>query len=131
MFDTGGSESNLSALKQELLELEIALLQPAVRHNREALAALLDDDFREFGSSGRIYTKQAVIDALQKESELHFSIRDFRVAAVQDGVMLATYTASSAAGASLRSSLWVMREARWQMLFHQGTRLTYSVSSRS
>jgi hypothetical protein len=28
--------------------------------------------------------------------------------------------------ASLRSSLWVIRDGRWQMLFHQGTRVPTS-----
>jgi hypothetical protein len=44
------------------------------------------------------------------------------------GLALVTYRAIRAApGAlavqSLRSSIWACRDGRWQMLFHQGTRI--------
>jgi hypothetical protein len=123
MRDTGGSASELSQLKQRLLELEQKLLQPDIRRDPKALDSLLADEFREFGSSGRIFDKRSVIEALHQESHSAFSIRDFSVVLVADGVALATYVAVSANTSSLRSSLWVMRDDQWRMLFHQGTRV--------
>jgi hypothetical protein len=110
-----------------LRELEEELLLPATRRSSEALASLLTDEFREVGSSGRAYNKRQVLEALQSESLTQVSITDFRVTLLAEGVALVTYRAIrrdqlDEASASLRSSVWVMRDARWQMLFHQGTK---------
>ena len=53
---------------------------------------------------------------------------DFREVPVARDTVLVTYVSRSVAGPgwkppALRSSLWVRRDARWQLLFHQGTRL--------
>lgn len=51
----------------ELRTLEEKLLQPDFRRNRAAVAELLADDFREFGSSGRTWDKQQILDKLESE----------------------------------------------------------------
>jgi len=115
------------SIEARLRELELELLQPAVRRNPERLASLLAEGFRDFGSSGRIFTRDEVIEALGTESQVHWSISDFRAEVVRDGVALVTYRAvrrgeaDQSEAASSRSSLWVMRDGEWQMLFHQGT----------
>jgi hypothetical protein len=113
-------------LTERLYELEIELMQMAVRHSPERLSSLLADSFREFGSSGRILNKREIIDALSIEPEVELSISDFRAEIIGDRVALVTYRAvkKEPAGqlASLRSSLWVLNNGRWQMLFHQGTK---------
>jgi hypothetical protein len=113
----------------KLHELEIDLLQTTVRHDPETLSLLLAEEFCEFGSSGRIYTRRETIEALQTESAVRFSVTDFSVTIVAEGVALVRYQAArhSESGqmgtTSLRSSLWVLRDNRWQMLFHQGTKV--------
>lgn len=113
----------------ELRKLETNLLQPEVRRNREMLSSLMADEFIEYGSSGRVYTKQEEIDGLPTESPARFSIRHFSVTILAVGAALVRYQAArhdeSGGGItkSLRSSLWVLRDNRWQMLFHQGTKL--------
>jgi hypothetical protein len=119
--DGGPTESHLRKLETDLLE-------PATRHDSEALSSLLAEEFCEFGSSGRIYTRQQVIDALGGESVRHFSVTGFSVTTVASGVALVRYQArchnepGQGDSTSLRSSLWVRRDNRWQMLFHQGTK---------
>jgi hypothetical protein len=88
--------------------------------------ALLAEDFREFGSSGRVFNRKEIIQELSTEEGVSVTIDDFEVTMIAADVALATYTANRHAGTtrrSRRSSLWVLREGRWQMLFHQGTRL--------
>ena len=46
---------------QELQRLEEELLRPEVRRSPEKMAALLADDFLEFGRSGRIYDKANIL----------------------------------------------------------------------
>src|SRR5262245_55330569 len=48
-------------LEDEIRELEAQLVTPAVRASADALDRLVSDQFFEFGSSGRVYTKPDVI----------------------------------------------------------------------
>jgi hypothetical protein len=110
-------------------ELELELLLPEVRQSPERLLSLLADEFREFGSSGRIFDRREIVEALRTEPRVQFSVADFRATVLGEGVVLVTYRAvrrnesDDSELASLRSSLWVLRDGRWQMVFHQGTRV--------
>ncbi len=108
-------------IAQELEELERQLQQPGVRNDPEMVTALLASEFVEFGSSGRIWHKCEIVEALRHERKTPaIRIRSFRAQLLAPEVMLVTYVASSPAE-TLRSSIWVHRDGRWQMLFHQGT----------
>jgi hypothetical protein len=121
------SATSTNRIEEHLQELELELLRQMVRQSPELLSSLLADEFREFGSSGNIFSKNEVIEALRTESRMQFSISDFRAQILGDGVALVTYQAvrreeaNHAGLTSLRSSLWVIRDDQWRMLFHQGT----------
>lgn len=115
------------SIEEQLRRLETDLLRPEIRRDSEALLGLLAVEFCEFGSSGRIYSRDEIVKALQTESPQPFSVTDFSVKVLSEGVVLATYRAHRSepgrgVSASLRSSIWVLRDSRWQMVFHQGTR---------
>jgi len=109
--------------------MEESLLQSAVRKNAAKIAELLSEDFREFGSSGRIFSKAEILAALQGEDpDHHWSLNDFDAKQLCESLVLVTYCATrtsdhSPPAQSLRSSLWALREGRWQMIFHQGTKI--------
>jgi len=111
------------SLADQILLLERSLLQPEVRSSPEALADLLSDDFVEFGSRGRLYDKQQVIDALQQEAPREIVITDFQVRLLAGGVALATFRTVQEGESRqvLRSSLWQLADGRWRLQFHQGT----------
>jgi hypothetical protein len=116
-----------ASLRKHIQELEEQLLQPAVRRSRQALDELLANEFTEFASDGVAYSKDQVIDALERET-LHLrSLTDFHVVALAETVIFTTYRASRKNATSnesidsLRSSIWTQRDGRWQLLFHQGT----------
>ena len=116
------------AMEQELRMLEERLAMPASSETRESLAALLAADFREFGASGRAYDLATTLDALLAGGRPALKFEDFSAVAVSPDTALVTYVSRSVSGPgwkppALRSSLWVRRSARWQLLFHQGTRL--------
>ena len=100
-----------------------------MRADRARLAALLADDFVEFGSSGNLWTRAATLADLPAEDFCQRSIRDFQARLLADDVALVTYrsqhhaSGTLPASASWRSSLWTWRDGRWQMIFHQGTRI--------
>lgn len=114
-------------LAEQLLALEKKLVDPDLRRTPEKLAPLLANDFIEFGSSGHAYDKQRVLFLLRKQAPARLLIEEFRMIPLSDSAALVTYRAGSdstrttAARYSLRSSLWVLRQGAWQMLFHQGT----------
>ena len=114
----------VDAIARQLRELEESLLRPDVRTS-PAVADLIADDFIEFGSSGRVYAKTDMIAALLTESPVTLSASGFHVAMLADDVALVTYRATRHATPpvhSLRSSIWRLREGRWRIVFHQGTR---------
>ena len=109
-----------------LIELEKKLLNPAVRKSVEEFSQLLAEDYREFGSTGKVYNKKDTIEALKKEPVGEISARDFKVNLLTPEVAIVTYTAikrdnSNIETASLRSSVWKKTGEKWQILFHQGT----------
>jgi hypothetical protein len=113
----------MSSLTEQLLELEKKLVDPDLRRTPEKLAPLLANDFIEFGSSGHAYDKQRILFLLRRQVPARLMIEEFRVIPLSDSAALVTYRAGneSAAHYSLRSSLWVIRQGAWQILFHQGT----------
>lgn len=114
------------SIEAELRVLEENLLRPEFRRNRIGVAELLADAFREFGSSGRTWTKRQILDALETESPFKATITEFQAQELAPGVALVTYIVTlqlsdKESRTSLRSSVWILRSYKWQMLFHQGT----------
>jgi hypothetical protein len=111
--------------ERELIRLERSLMEPGVRKSPERLRELLAPDFLEFGSSGRVFDREAIVRELQSESPKTVSATDFEVRLLTPETALLTYRSHRfEEGTSfLRSSIWRHREGRWQMVFHQGTRV--------
>ena len=113
-------------LAAHLIQLEQQLLQPSTRRDPAALATLLAEDFREFGSSGRIYNRQQIVDELATETSRTITLSDPVCQLLTEDVALLTYRSTrtialKAASHAIRSSLWIRRDGHWQMVFHQGT----------
>ena len=53
-----------SEVVQELKGLEEMLLRPEVRRSRLKMDSLLADDFIEYGWSGRVYDKAAILETV-------------------------------------------------------------------
>lgn len=122
----------MDSVEAQLRSLEEQLLQPDVRRDSQHISLLLADEFREFGSSGRIFNKEQILHALQNDAPSGFVIEDFQSTPLCAGTILVTYRVTRhnlsmyERSASLRSSIWTRRDNRWQMLFHQGTKTTGS-----
>src|SRR5438309_1447661 len=101
-----------------------SLLQPEVRGSSERVADLLADDFVEFGSAGEVFDKKQIVEALRNEVGTKRSLSQFASTMLSDNIALVTYRAVRAGEppvTTLRSSIWRLRNGRWQMVFHQGT----------
>jgi hypothetical protein len=117
-------------LTAHLQHLEERVLDPAVRNDPAQLGTLLTDDFREFGSSGRSYTKAEILAHLNAEpsATVSLSLSAFAIQLLAPTIALAIYLstrrdhATGATTQALRSSIWTLQNDTWQMRFHQGTR---------
>ncbi len=108
-------------LQDHLYYLEERLLHPDRERDRTALIPLFSEEYKEFCISGRIFNRQQVIDALLKSEPRPATISNYYVEPLGPNAALATYRATTALKVSHRSSLWIFRDNRWQLLFHQGT----------
>jgi hypothetical protein len=112
----------------QLSELEKRLLNSATGCNASLVTSTLTPDFQEFGTSGLVYVRADIVDALADEPPTTISAEDFDVRVISADAALLTYKSTktvdgAASVRALRSSLWVRRDGEWRMLFHQGTRI--------
>ncbi len=113
---------NKGDVAAELLELERALMQPAVRRSAPQLKALISDDFVEFGASGKAYDLTSLIALLAAEPDgPAATIIDFNARLLSPDIALATYRTQLGTTARLRSSIWRREGEAWRLQFHQGT----------
>lgn len=107
-----------------LTALEHSLWRTSTRFDAEYMDRALAADFLEFGRSGRVYDRQAVLAV--PAVALDVRLLDVTVHSVGPDVALVTYV-SEARFEDLeranRSSLWVREDGRWRLRFHQGTPL--------
>jgi len=115
------------ALAAHLQALERALHAPAVRGDVAQLAALLDDDFREIGSSGAGFDRAAALAELPRErAQVEIVSTDYHVVLLAPTLAQVRYRSwyvieGERQREVLRSSLWRQHGEAWRMVFHQGT----------
>jgi hypothetical protein len=117
------------ATAAELERLELLLMDPAIRRDRERVAALLAENFFEFGSSRRVWTRETTLDLLSEETYTPPEVEDFASSTLGPDAVLVTYRTvrngeNGQRVATLRSSIWVKvtgEAGKWKIRFHQGT----------
>lgn len=112
---------NAVELKDILLPLEKKLLAVGTDCDRACVESLLAEDFREFGASGKVWDRAAMLRELTRIPARRHRISEERCMPLAEGRALLHYRTVVNGRESLRSSLWVHRDGRWQMQFHQGT----------
>lgn len=101
---------------------ELALLDSAVRRDPERVRELLHPDFVEIGRSGRRWTMNATIAALEAEtSRIEPETDEWVFNEVSPSLILVTYRITGGAGNSRHASLWDVSGAIPMMRYHQGT----------
>ena len=107
-----------------LFTLEHTLWTTVTRHDRALMEATFAPDLREFGRSGRRYTR----DDLLPTGETHpidATLHALSVTDLGDTLALVTYISGlrrpTGTEWANRASLWDRASGRWQLRFHQGT----------
>jgi ribonuclease HI len=101
--------------------LERELLRPETRADLGRTGVLLHPDFTEIGSSGRIWTRDAMMMALEDDPGGPTEVELLGADRLGEKAVLLTYRSHTRKGSALRSSLWVLEGSQWRLRFHQGT----------
>jgi hypothetical protein len=78
-------------LDDMLFEFEQRLAQVGRKLSAEDASSLIAEDFVEFGSSGKIWSKADIIAAMSEWSPIERIVEDFRVHELSASVCLVTY----------------------------------------
>jgi hypothetical protein len=62
-----------------------------VRTNAAAISSMLTEDFKEYGSSGRIFSKAEIVRELQSGLPAHIAMHDFQASLLTQQVAWVTY----------------------------------------
>jgi len=111
-----GAESTVT---DQVVALERALLTDDLRSDRAATAALLHPDWQEIGRSGRLWTREEILDEIAPIKPVDLEV--ISVEELSADTILLVWRASADGRSTLRSSLWVRSGGGWQQRFHQGT----------
>ncbi|NHW47259.1 ribonuclease HI family protein [Paenarthrobacter sp. MSM-2-10-13] len=119
-LEDDASSQQLSA-EDTVLALERELLRPDVRADIGRIAVLLHPDFAEIGSSGRFWTRDAMMVALEEDPGEPTELELLSADRLSDNTMLLNYRSFATTGSALRSSVWMLDRGQWRLRFHQGT----------
>jgi hypothetical protein len=120
-----------------LLHNEQSLLDPALRRDRNRVLELLAEDFVEFGASGRIWSRDQIVELLATEDFQRPALEAFECNLLTPAVALVTYRTvrteaqTGTRTTALRSSIWIEHDGKWRVRFHQGTPATPQSPHRS
>ena len=118
---------SIKSIEKQIKNLEELLLQPDVRKSALELSKFLAEDFFEFGSSGKVFTRKEIIKSLKEGHNLKLSLTNFKLMELGENHYLATYKALKEENGekiySLRSSIWRKNNESYVMIFHQGTKI--------
>lgn len=111
----------------ELKQLEESLWRQETRFDRGHMEIILAADFFESGTSGRIHTRDEILNVPSQSIVVQLPLEDFGVHRVSSGAYLVSYVTEVTVGDEVeranRSSLWVCAAEGWKLRFHQGIRL--------
>jgi hypothetical protein len=120
-------------VEQELVSvLEELRCREPIFHNKTFGTSVEDftrataPDFWEVGASGRRYSREFILDALQQNAlvdaeEAGWSCSDFEVRRLGPDTFLLTYALDQAGRLTRRATIWQRAGDGWRVLYHQGT----------
>lgn len=119
------SDVELQAIRDELIAREPIFHRPEFGTTREAFEAMTDEGFWEVGASGRIYSREFVIDTVVAryagDYQDDWRTEGFECRRIAPGNYLLTYTLHQGERVTRRATLWRRSGERWVIVYHQGT----------
>jgi hypothetical protein len=118
-------------LEEHLIAKEMDIVAAQERRDFSAVAAVLAEEFHEIGSSGKLFSKSEVLNAIQEVRIIDYSFDHFKLLPIDDEYVILTYIATvkrshqgkEHCNRAHRSSTWMKRDGSWLVVFHQATPL--------
>jgi len=119
-------EPELRTVQEELILREPVFHRPEFGVTRADFEAMTAPDFWEVGASGKCYSREFVLDTLEKRyaspHEDLWETSDFRCRRLADDVYLLTYAlVQNSERRTHRSTIWQRTPEGWKIIYHQGT----------
>jgi hypothetical protein len=119
------TDPKLLQVLHDLMQREPIFHRPEFGTTRQDFEQMTDPRFWEVGASGRRYSREYVLDTLEKRHqnpiEEAWETQDFYCLEVGFDTYLLTYTLIQGERITRRSTLWRSAELGWKILYHQGT----------
>ena len=116
----------LAAVRDELATREPIFHRPELGTTRADFENMTSTDFWEIGASGQHYSRDYVLDELEKRYQNQvtdiWETSDFHCRRLAVDVYLLTYTlVQNKKRKTRRSTIWQHTQTGWKIVFHQGT----------
>jgi hypothetical protein len=120
----------LAGILDELASREPIFHRPEFGTSRTDFERMTDGKFWEVGASGRRYSRNFILDELEKRFSApvaeHWETRGFHCQRLSEDTYLLTYTLVQEPGSvkirvTRRSTIWRHTDDGWKIVFHQGT----------
>jgi hypothetical protein len=125
MEPTFSTDPELLGILNELKQLEPIFHHPELGTTQADFENMMADEFWEVGASGRYYSRQYVLDELEKRRsypvEDVLETKEFHCMEIAPNNYLLTYTLIQSSRITRRSSIWRRTDRGWKILYHQGT----------
>jgi hypothetical protein len=120
------TDSKLLGVLAELRCREPIFHRPELGTTRADFESMTTADFWEVGASGRRYSRNFVLDALEERHQSPvdevWETTDFRCQELAVDIYLLTYTLrQQGARITRRATIWKRTGDGWKIVFHQGT----------
>jgi len=116
----------LQGISAELVAREPIFHHPEFGTKRSDFQEMMADDFWETGASGRIYSRQFVLDELERRfarpQEDIWETSNFACRRLAQDLYLLTYTLlQNQTRLTRRATIWRKTTTGWKIVYHQGT----------
>ncbi len=111
----------------EVIGLERSLWEPDTRNDPAHVDRLLHPEYREVGSSGRVWTRDEILEPV---GDFSAQLAEFEAHELAPGVVLTSYVSvvddlgdvdEVVQAPVTRTSVWLQVDGRWLLRHHQGT----------
>lgn len=122
------TDPKIANVLKELVRREPIFHRSEFGTTRADFERMTEPTFWEVGASGRRYSRDCVLDELEKryatqatQAQDDWQTRDFHCLEIAVHNYLLTYTLIQDARVTRRSTIWRLTDEGWKIVYHQGT----------
>lgn len=119
------SKLSIEEITKALAAREPIFHRPEWGTSRADFEAMMAPDFWEIGASGQRYSKEFILDTLERRHSdtvtESYVVTDFTCQELSPNLYMVTYQLDQSGRLSQRTTIWRRSGDAWEIVFHQGT----------